>query len=123
MNTKLVQRIGGALVAASCLLAACAPATPAATATPSVQQSIGAGEGQVDIVAWAGYIERGDNDNSYDWVTGFEADTGCKVNVKVASTSDEMVTLMNQGGYRPGDGLGRCQPAAGISAAPCRPST
>ena len=76
MNTlqNSLQRIGGALVAASCLLAACAPAAPAATATPAVQQSIGAGEGQVDIVAWAGYVERGDNDKNYDWVTSFEKD-------------------------------------------------
>ncbi len=61
--------------------------------------SIGPGEGEVDIVAWAGYIERGDNDKNYDWVTDFEKQTGCKVNVKVAGTSDEMVTLMNGGGF------------------------
>ena len=61
--------------------------------------SIGKGEGEVDIVAWAGYIERGATDKGYDWVTGFEKDTGCKVNVKVAGTSDEMVTLMNGGGF------------------------
>ena len=36
---------------------------------------------------------------AYDWVTGFEKETGCKVNVKTAATSDEMVTLMNQGGF------------------------
>ena len=61
--------------------------------------SIGKGEGEVGIVAWAGYIERGATDKGYDWVTGFEKDTGCKVNVKVAGTSDEMVTLMNGGGF------------------------
>ena len=38
-------------------------------------------------------------DKNYDWVTKFEADTGCKVNVKTAGTSDEMVSLMTQGGY------------------------
>src|SRR5581483_9861321 len=59
----------------------------------------GAGEGEVDIVAWPGYIERGETDKNYDWVTGFEKETGCKVNVQVAATSDEMVTLMNQGGF------------------------
>jgi len=56
-------------------------------------------EGKVDIVAWPGYIERGETDKGYDWVTGFEAKTGCKVNVKTAGTSDEMVSLMTQGGY------------------------
>ena len=60
---------------------------------------VGAGEGALDIVAWAGYIERGDSDKSYDWVTGFEKETGCKVSVKVAGTSDEMVSLMNEGGF------------------------
>ncbi|MFT3732013.1 MAG: ABC transporter substrate-binding protein [Hyphomicrobium sp.] len=61
--------------------------------------SVGPGEGEVDIVAWPGYIERGESDKNYDWVTSFEKDTGCKVNVKTAATSDEMVTLMNQGGF------------------------
>ncbi len=61
-------------------------------------KEIGKGEGEVNIIAWAGYIERGESDKAYDWVTGFEKETGCKVNVKTAATSDEMVTLMNQGG-------------------------
>jgi putative spermidine/putrescine transport system substrate-binding protein len=61
--------------------------------------SLGPGEGQVNIVAWAGYVENGSNDPKVDWVTGFEKQTGCKVNVKVAGTSDEMVTLMKTGEY------------------------
>jgi putative spermidine/putrescine transport system substrate-binding protein len=61
--------------------------------------AIGEGEGEVGIVAWPGYIERGETDKNYDWVTSFEKATGCKVNVKTAATSDEMVTLMNQGGF------------------------
>ena len=64
-----------------------------------MKKDIGPGEGEVDIVAWPGYIERGESDKNYDWVTGFEKETGCKVNVKTAATSDEMVTLMNQGGF------------------------
>jgi putative spermidine/putrescine transport system substrate-binding protein len=60
---------------------------------------VGEGEGQVNIVAWAGYIERGETDPNFDWVTGFEAETGCQVNVKTAATSDEMVALMNEGGF------------------------
>ena len=62
-------------------------------------KEIGAGEGQVNIVAWAGYIERGETDKAFDWVTEFEKATGCKVNVKTANTSDEMVALMNEGGF------------------------
>ncbi|MBI5669282.1 MAG: ABC transporter substrate-binding protein [Chloroflexi bacterium] len=69
------------------------------SAQDAPMQSIGAGEGQVDIVAWPGYIERGDTDPAYDWVTSFEEETGCKVNVKTAATSDEMVALMNEGTF------------------------
>ena len=61
--------------------------------------AIGDGEGEVSIVAWAGYVERGETDKAFDWVTKFEANTGCKVTVKTANTSDEMVALMNEGGF------------------------
>ncbi|MGK4327820.1 putative ABC transporter substrate-binding protein YdcS [Lonsdalea quercina] len=57
------------------------------------------GEGRLDIVAWPGYIERGQSDKNYDWVTQFEQETRCQVNVKTAATSDEMVSLMAKGGY------------------------
>src|SRR5690606_25141932 len=56
-------------------------------------------EGALSIVAWAGYVERGETDPNFDWVTQFEADTGCMVTVKTAATSDEMVALMNEGGF------------------------
>jgi putative spermidine/putrescine transport system substrate-binding protein len=61
--------------------------------------SLGAGEGEVNIVSWAGYVEDGTNDKTVDWVHPFEQQTGCKVNNKVAGTSDEMVTLMHSGQY------------------------
>jgi putative spermidine/putrescine transport system substrate-binding protein len=64
-----------------------------------MKKEVGPGEGQVNIVAWAGYIENGATDKSYDWVTEFEKATSCKVNVKTAGTSDEMVALMNEGGF------------------------
>ncbi len=75
-----------------------APAASAPEAAAPMAE-VPALEGQVDIVAWPGYIERGETDPGYDWVTAFEQDTGCKVNVKTAGTSDEMVSLMTQGGY------------------------
>ena len=82
-------------------VAACQKKTEPAEETPAAAASAAADalEGQVDIVAWPGYIERGDTDKGYDWVTAFEAETSCKVNVKTAGTSDEMVSLMTQGGY------------------------
>jgi putative spermidine/putrescine transport system substrate-binding protein len=69
------------------------------SAQADMLQKIGQGEGEVAIIAWPGYIERGESDKAYDWVTGFEKETGCKVSVKLAASSDEMVTLMNAGGY------------------------
>ena len=71
----------------------------ASTATAGMVETLGPGEGQVNIVAWPGYIERGETMKEFDWVTKFEAASGCKVNVKTANTSDEMVALMNEGGF------------------------
>lgn len=53
---------------------------------------VGKGEGQLSLVAWAGYVEP-------EWVKPFESKTGCKVSSKVAGTSDEMVQLMRTGQY------------------------
>ena len=68
---------------------------------PSVPmlQSVGAGEGEVDLVNWTGYVMDGSKKGDPDWVTPFTKATGCKVNSKVANTSDEMVTLMKTGQY------------------------
>lgn len=107
---RLVTRFTPLLLVLALLLTACpAPQTPAGApateapaeeaATSTMMTEIGEGEGEVSIVAWAGYIERGETDPAYDWVTDFEAETGCKVTVKVAATSDEMVSLMNEGGF------------------------
>jgi len=61
--------------------------------------AVGAGEGELNLIAWAGYAENGSTDPKVDWVTPFTKETGCKVNVKVGNTSDEMVTLMKTGQY------------------------
>jgi putative spermidine/putrescine transport system substrate-binding protein len=72
---------------------------------------IGEPEGEVDLIAWAGYVEDGSTDPEVDWVTPFEKETGCEVNVKVGNTSDEMVQLMRTGQYdgvsASGDATGR----------------
>ena len=56
-------------------------------------------EGKLNIIAWAGYAEDGSTNPKVNWVTPFEKKTGCQTNVKVANTSDEMVTLMRTGQY------------------------
>lgn len=86
-KTALLGAVTGALLASASLQAAELP------------KALGEGEGRLDIVAWPGYIERGESDKAYDWVSGFEKETGCKVSVKTAATSDEMVSLMTKGGY------------------------
>lgn len=92
-----------AIVALSALFSAASFAAP--------PTAIGKGEGQLNIIAWAGYIERGATVKAYDWTTSFENESGCKVNVKTAATSDEMVALMKAGGYdlvtASGDASGR----------------
>jgi len=53
--------------------------------------SIGPGEGQLNLIAWEGYVDD-------SWVKQFTANTGCKVSAKYAGSSDEMVSLMKGGG-------------------------
>ena len=96
-RSLLVVSCSAALTIAACSKKEEAPKEDAAMAAMQSPKL----EGQLDIVAWPGYIERGESDKAYDWVTGFEAKTGCKVNVKVANTSDEMVTLMSSGAPPP----------------------
>jgi putative spermidine/putrescine transport system substrate-binding protein len=60
---------------------------------------LGAGEGEVDLIAWAGYVEDGSTDPKVDWVTDFEKETECKVNVTIGNTSDQLVTQMRSGQF------------------------
>jgi len=55
------------------------------------QTSVGAGEGQLNLIAWDGYVDK-------SWTDPFTKATGCKVNPMYAGTSDEMFTLMADGG-------------------------
>lgn len=90
--------------------AATSPAASVAasvTPTSNLPTAIGKGEGSLNIIVWPGYAEDGSNVKEYDWVHPFEkANPDCgKVNVKPANTSDEMVTLMRQGGGTVYDGV------------------
>jgi putative spermidine/putrescine transport system substrate-binding protein len=101
----ITRRTGAfiALTAALGLVAACSSSKSSGGGgnVPNVpaQTSVGAGEGALNIIAWAGYAEDGTNDPKVDWVHPFEQQTGCKVNVKIGNTSDEMVQLMKTGQY------------------------
>ncbi|MHA3020417.1 ABC transporter substrate-binding protein [Mycobacterium sp. BMJ-28] len=105
-NTSI--RTGFVLAATVALVAACSGGSgsgsgggSAGQAPPKLEAptSVGDGEGQLNLIAWAGYAENGSNDKAVDWVTPFEKETGCKTNVKVGNTSDEMLQLMRTGQY------------------------
>ena len=61
------------------------------TANLPVLQKVGKGEGQLNLIAWEGYLDP-------SWVKPFEQQTGCTINAKYAGSSDEMVSLMKNGG-------------------------
>lgn len=103
-KTRLAGMLG-----ASLLLAACGTSGTSSSAPPGAQgftppklealKALGQPEGQLNVLAWPGYAENGSNDPKVNWVTPFEQQTGCKVNVKPFGTSDEAVTLMKTGQY------------------------
>ncbi|NEM91842.1 ABC transporter substrate-binding protein [Galbitalea soli] len=104
---KITTRWGlaaAAVVAATVLLAGCSTATTTGGTTQAVPKvpmlkKLGAGEGQLNLIAWAGYAEDGTNDKTVDWVHPFEQQTGCQVHTTIGNTSDEMVQLMRSGQY------------------------
>jgi putative spermidine/putrescine transport system substrate-binding protein len=87
-----------ALVAVACSDNGTSSPGGGGSASPSMITSIGAGEGELNLIAWPGYTQPA-------WVKPFETDTGCQVNVKPGNTSDEMVNLMRQQGGTLYDGV------------------
>jgi putative spermidine/putrescine transport system substrate-binding protein len=98
---------GLALVAAACsssggTTAPSGATTPSESTTtsepsaPNVPTELGSTQGQtINVLAWPGYVENGTTDPSVDWVTDFEAETGCTVVPQIFGTSDEAYTLMS----------------------------
>jgi putative spermidine/putrescine transport system substrate-binding protein len=64
---------------------------PPPTANLTPQASIGPGEGQLNLIAWVGYVDKA-------WAAPFTAATGCKITEKDDQSSDQMVTDMANGG-------------------------
>ncbi|MBT2209089.1 ABC transporter substrate-binding protein [Actinomadura sp. NEAU-AAG7] len=94
-------QLAAVLSAAAALASGCGGGEGKVAAVPEVpmQQDVGAGEGRLDLVVWAGYAENGSNDRKVNWVAPFTRATGCHVAAKVADTSDSMVALMRTGRY------------------------
>src|SRR4029079_11251459 len=97
---SLVAIVGGmALSAAACSNNSSSSGASGGPASTAMSYDPGAqGEGQLNLIAWPLYAEK-------DVTQPFEQQTGCKVNVKDANTSDEMVNLMAQGGGTQYDGV------------------
>jgi len=87
-------RIPALLVVIGLIAAACGQAGPGGALT-----ELGDGEGELNLIIWAGYAERGDVDAAYDWVTPFEDATGCTVNTTEMTDSNNGVSLMQSGEY------------------------
>ena len=87
-------RIPALLVVIGLIAAACGQAGPSGALT-----ELGEGEGELNLIIWAGYAERGDVDPAYDWVTPFEDATGCTVNTTEMTDSNNGVSLMQSGEY------------------------
>ncbi|HEY9498643.1 MAG TPA: ABC transporter substrate-binding protein [Terrimesophilobacter sp.] len=106
MKTALrIASAGAAVLAtAAMLLSGCSSSgTPGGTTTQPPKEpmlkTLGPGEGELNLIAWAGYAEDGSNDKSVDWVHPFQAETGCQVHTTYGATSDDMVQLMRTGQY------------------------
>lgn len=61
------------------------------TATLKPLDKIGAGEGQLNLIAWEGYADD-------SWVKPFQDQTGCQVHVQYAGSPQDMLNLMKDGG-------------------------
>jgi putative spermidine/putrescine transport system substrate-binding protein len=102
MNRAWKRGLGGTALAGLVVLLAFAAAGcggGGGKKESAMKEDVGSGEGKLNLIAWAGYVEDGSTDPKVDWVTPFEQKTGCQTSVKVAGSSDEMVTLMRTGGY------------------------
>ena len=90
-HPALARLTVGLVTLAMTAVVACGGGGSGGSTTSNLPTSVGKGEGQLNLIAWEGYTEP-------QWVKPFEQQTGCNVNAKYAGSSDEMVTLMRQGG-------------------------
>ena len=60
---------------------------------------LGEGEGELNLIIWAGYAEGGASVPEFDWVTPFEEETGCIVNTTPMADSAERRVALRSGEY------------------------
>ena len=101
LRERRAVALAAAAIGAVALVAACghgsatggASSTQPATSAPppgsAPELAIGPGEGALDLVVPAGY------DDGADWISPFEAQTGCVVNETRASSPDEAVAMLH----------------------------
>src|SRR3954454_12718188 len=98
-GTRMSKRAIALVAVAAMIAAGCGSSSNSSSSTSggsgasasNLPQKIGKGEGVLNVIAWEGYTQP-------QWVKPFEQQTGCQVNAKYAGSSNEMVTLMRQGG-------------------------
>jgi len=93
------MKLGAVAVIAMLMAVACGASNPNSgpttapppTANIKPPDKVGPGEGQLNLIAWEGYVDD-------SWTKQFTQQTGCVVNAKYAGSSDEMTSLMKDGG-------------------------
>jgi putative spermidine/putrescine transport system substrate-binding protein len=76
------------------MTAACGSSGPS-----GMLQELGDGEGELNLIIWAGYAEDGSTYPEFDWVTPFEERTGCQVNATPMADSATGVRMLQSGEY------------------------
>src|SRR5216683_4147162 len=99
LGGRRFMQFGAVAAVAILLVVACgsnSPNTGTTTQQPPTANikppdKIGPGEGQLNLIAWEGYVDD-------SWAKQFTQQTGCVVSAKYAGSSDEMTSLMKDGG-------------------------
>jgi putative spermidine/putrescine transport system substrate-binding protein len=98
--------LAGAVLLA--LAAGCRASTPEAPDRAEVDvdvvSEVGPGEGELNLLTFAGYAEDGTSDAEYDWVHPFERETGCTVHVRYVDSGSEILRQLTREGDQVYDG-------------------
>src|SRR3989304_9450361 len=101
-------------VSVGMVTAACGTSLPA-----GMLEKLGEGEGELNLVIWAGYAEDGSAYPEFDWVTPFEEETGCIVNSTPMADSAAGMQFLRSGEYDGGSFSGnatdRLMAAGGVA--------